>query len=92
MVKSHGYLELRFELSQLNDDDANGLRYLSELFNRIPEAKEEQQQNSVSEQQQEMVTEQQEIIIEQQAVAKEQKIEFSPEKEKHIKRPKKRKR
>ena len=39
-----------------------------------------------------MVTEQQEIIIEQQAVAKEQKIEFSPEKEKHIKRPKKRKR
>ena len=81
---SAGNWQFRFELSQLNDDDANGLCYLSELFNRIPEVKEEQQQNSVSEQQ--------EIIIEQQAVAKEQKIEFSPEKEKHIKRPKKRKR
>ena len=90
---SAGNWQFRFELSQLNDDDANGLRYLSELFNRIPEVKEEQQQNSVTEQQQEIVTEQQEIIIEQQqTVATEQKVECSPEKEKHIKRPKKRKR
>ena len=59
----------------------------------IPEVKEEQQQNSVTEQQREIVTEQQEIIIEQQqTVTKEQKVEYSPEKEKHIKRPKKRKR
>lgn len=33
--------QFRFELSQLNDDDANGLRYLSELFNRIPKVEEE---------------------------------------------------
>ena len=67
--------QFRFELSQLNEDDANGLRYLSELFNRIPEVQEvtEQttEQNNVSEK------------IEQEAVV-------SDKKEKNIKRPKRR--
>ncbi len=67
--------QFRFELSQLNEDDANGLRYLSELFNRIPEVQEvtEQttEQNNVSEK------------IEQETVV-------SDKKEKNIKRPKRR--
>ena len=67
--------QFRFELSQLNEDDANGLRYLSELFNRIPEVQEVTEQtkekNNVSEK------------IEQEAVV-------SDKKEKNIKRPKRR--
>ncbi len=46
---SNSNWQFRFELSQLNEDDANGLRYLSELFNRIPEIKETLEQKDVSE-------------------------------------------
>ena len=46
---SNSNWQFRFELSQLNEDDANGLRYLSELFNRIPEIKETVEQKDVSE-------------------------------------------
>ncbi len=46
---SNSNWQFRFELSQLNEDDANGLRYLSELFNRIPEIKETIEQKDVSE-------------------------------------------
>ena len=44
---SNSNWQFRFELSQLNE--ANGLRYLSELFNRIPEIKETVEQKDVSE-------------------------------------------
>ena len=46
---SNSNWQFRFELSQLNEDDANGLRYLSELFNRIPEIKDTVEQKDVSE-------------------------------------------
>ena len=74
--------QFRFELSQLNDDDANGLRYLSELFNRIPKVEKEE------------VAEQETVLeeVEQKTILKEteQETVVSDKKEKNIKRPKRR--
>ena len=40
---SNGNWQFRFEMSQLKEEDAQGLRYLSELFNRLPEIQENEE-------------------------------------------------
>ena len=34
---SNGNWQFRFEMSQLREEDAQGLHYLAELFNRLPD-------------------------------------------------------
>ena len=46
---SSGNWQFRFESSQLREEDTNGLRYLSELFNRLPEIKEEPEEEIIEE-------------------------------------------
>lgn len=53
--------QFRFELAQLREDDTRALKYLSELFNRIPEEEKEEAEEIVAEK----VVEEKEVVSEE---------------------------